>query len=153
MASFAAAALVKIQPQHGASQHSFAAEAKMLATHVYQELTELKLWRVWKFNAELKGLLAFLALFLQKEDDGPPLELNELTTTVTDSEAGLEDSQGITDEAKGIFAKATGVGKFRVYKSLEVATDFLFILESLLEWPAAGQMGCALQMAIGELIF
>ncbi|CAL1128156.1 unnamed protein product [Cladocopium goreaui] len=154
MASFAAAALVEIQPQHGAGQHSLAAEAKLLAGFVSAELNELKLWRIWQFTRELHGLLVFLALFLEKEDDGAPLELSHYTTTDRESEAlaqspTLEDIEGITEEAQGMFAKTTGLRKFQIYKALDVATDNLFALESLLHWPAAGQMAIALQHAIG----
>lgn len=48
-----------------------------------------------------------------------------------------------------MFAKTTGLRKFQIYKALDVATDNLFALESLLHWPAAGQMAIALQHAIG----
>ena len=151
MASFAATALLKIQPQHGAGQHSLAAEAKLLATQVSTELQELKLWRIWKFVNDLDGLIAFLASFLHKEDAGPTLDLSHYTTA--DSEVwtpSSEENEGITEEAQGILAKASGLNKFRIYKSLDVATDSLFTLESLLGWPVAGQMACALQRAIGD---
>lgn len=130
-----------------------ATKIKVIAQQVLEELGELQLPSAASFGGDVQTLICLCTLF--EIADGFP-SVHALGSGHPPAPRELDDQQAtqvataIYQDAKDVFSQSMGWGTFRTYKSLDVLTDNLFMLNSDLGWEAAGIIGCQLQHALAS---
>ena len=150
MAQYLDGALMKAETDK--ARLIFATKIKSVAQQVLEELGELQLSSAAAFGGDVQTLICLCSLF--ELADGFPsvhaLGSGQAPSRELEDQHAHQVAAAIYKEAKDVFSKSTGWNTFRIYKSFDVLTDNLFLLDSDLGWAVAGIIGCQIQHALAS---
>ena len=124
---------------------ALAARIMSVAQHALYEVGQLNLTCLSSLKQDLETIIAAMAFATKAHFRSDAALGNQRIAIATPVVIGV-----VQAEVGKLFHQSLGWDKFKMYKMVDNLTDDLFVLDSLLQWDDAGQLGSAVQGGLGS---